>query len=166
VQKAPPAPRHPAARPSVAIAVGYVTVSLIMAGVVAAQSGLAVGATSAVVNTVVLTPSAGIAWALGRLVEHRVPSGQAWWMTRAQGHLAAFITSFTLAFLPVEYAAQALQSAPETAGLAWEEISLALVLGLTVATGLPLVFAFAVEGLGRRANPAGAPVGVRGPRVR
>lgn len=142
-----------ARRPFVSIAVGYLAVCALLALVVAVQSGAAAGLASAIANMIALAPAAGIAWAVGRLFERRAPEGQAWWMTRAQGHVAAFITTVTAALFPLGYVAQEIRKTPHAAEVPWEELAAVLVGGLAFVNALPLGLAFGLEAWARRKHP-------------
>jgi hypothetical protein len=142
-------------RPFVPVAVGYLLVAALLAAVVTVQSGPAAGVASGLANLVVLAPAAGISWALGRLFARRAPPGQAWWMTRAQGYVAAFIATVTAALFPMGYVAEEIRKTPQAAAVPMAELAAALVGGLAFVNALPLVLALGLEAWGRR--------GARGP---
>lgn len=142
-----------ARRPFVPVAVGYLAVAALLAVIVTVQSGPAAGVASGLANLVVLAPAAGIAWALGRLFERRAPPEQAWWMTRAQGYVAAFIVTVTAALFPMGYVADQVRKTPQAAEVPMVELAAVLVGGLAFVNALPLLLALGIEAWGRRGEP-------------
>jgi hypothetical protein len=142
-----------ATRPIVPLLVGYLSVSTLLALMIAVQSGPAVAFSSGLANAVILSPAMGLAWILGRVLERRALPEQPWWVTRAQGHMAGFVAALSLAAIPLAAIAEQMRGAPEAATMSWEQLVAVLVFGLAFVNGAPLVIAFGVEAFARRRHP-------------
>lgn len=134
-----------ATRPGAALVTGYTLIALLLALLVAAQSGPVAAFPAFFANLLILTPAMGIVWLIGRMVAQRVPQTQPWWMTRAQGHMAGFIGAVVVAAVPLMAVMERATVQPELAPLPSEQLAAALLLAVAIVNASPLGFALLVE---------------------
>ena len=148
-----------ASRPGASLVAGYASVAALLSALVAMQSGVGSALPAFFANLLILSPAMGIAWLLGRMLAQRAPQTQAWWMTRAQGHVAAFIGAVVVAAVPLLAVMEQASVQPDLSPLSHEELAVGLLGAVVFVNATPLGVALLVEAAARwrlgRARRAG-----------